>query len=221
MVTRDATPPMTEATPLPAEACPPIPAGGLVVAVTDDGTDPRYAAVRDAAAGLAASIHGKVLLFYARQRSSTGPSVRPRFFFPTTPTRRAQATRAHTGSRRRDLLGAEAAAIRAHGVGVAVWLAGQAGPAALAEAVALTHASAVLLPAEPSRPGVIRRTLDYHAAKIAAPVVAVHPDGRLETIRPLGGSRPAIDLGPAPAFDVMRIGSADSAALPDGASAAT
>ena len=99
--------------------------------------------------------------------------------------------RSHTGSRRRDLLRAEAAAIRAHGIDVAVWLPGRSGADGMAEAVALTHAAILLLPAEPDRPGVVRRTLHYHATRIPAPIVAVDPSGRLAPIEPLGGRRPA------------------------------
>jgi len=42
------------------------------------------------------------------------------------------------------------------------------------------------MPAEVDRPGLIRRTLDYRAARIAAPVIAVNLSGVLALVRPLG-----------------------------------
>jgi hypothetical protein len=180
-----------------------VPTGGLVVAVTDDGSDPRYEAVRDAAAELAAAAHGKVLLFHAPPGQSESGPIRPRLYFPVLDGTDGSTTRQHTGSRQRDLLAHEATAIRARGVGVAVWLSGRAGPSGLAEAVSLTHAAVVLVAAERARPGVIRRTLDYHASKVAAPVVAVDPGGGLAEVRPLGGTRPALGLPSAPALDAI------------------
>lgn len=168
-----------------------IPPGGLVVAVTDDGKDPRYAAVRAAATEIAATAGGKVLLLCAPPGQAAPGSVRPRLFCRAPDGGGGKTARPHTGSRRRDLLAAEAAAIRARGVGVAIWLSGRPGPAGMAEAVDVMHAAILLLPAEQERPGIRRRTLEYDAARIAAPVVAVDPAGRLARIRPLGGDRPA------------------------------
>jgi hypothetical protein len=54
-----------------SDLAPSIPPGGIVVAATDDGSDPRYTAVRHAAAAVAASIGGTVLLYRA-PRSSAG-----------------------------------------------------------------------------------------------------------------------------------------------------
>ncbi len=185
-----------------------IPTGGLVVAVTDDGVDPRYAAVRAAATDIAVAARGKVLLLYAPKGQAAPGPVRPRLFFPPTDGAGRRAPRPHTGSRQRDLLGPEAAAIRARGVGVAVWLSGRPGPAGMAEAVALTHAALVLLPAERDRPGILRRTLEYDAARIAAPVVAVDPFGCLMRVRPLGeGREPDAGRDPAraPRYATARI----------------
>ena len=167
-----------------------VPAGGIVGAVTDDGDDPRHAAVRDAAADVAVAATARILLYYAALGPPGRGPTRSRIFSPATvDAADGAAARLHTGSRRRDLLGAEVAAIRARGVDVAVWLPGRPGNSAVAEAVALTHAAIVLMPAEAARPRVVRRTLDYRATKIAAPVVAVDPAGRLTRIRPLGGDQ--------------------------------
>jgi hypothetical protein len=163
-----------------------IPPGSLVVAVTDDGADPRYAVVRAAATDIAAAAEGAVLLLYVPPSQSPFGPVRSRRFVPPTDCAGRPSPRPHTGSRRRDLLGAEASVIRDRGVGVAVWLAGRPGPAGLAEAVSRMHAALILLPAERNRPGVIRRTLEYDAARIEAPVVAVDPTGGLARVVPLG-----------------------------------
>ena len=174
-----------------------IPAGGLVVAVTDDGMDSRYAAVRAAATDIAIAARGKVLLLYAPKGQAAPGPIRPRLFFPPADAAGRRAPRPHTGSRQRDLLGLEAAAIRARGVGVAVWLSGRPGPAGMAEAVALMHAALILMPGERDRPGILRRTLEYDAARIAAPVVAVDPSGCLTRVRPLGGCSEPDDPGAA------------------------
>ena len=168
-----------------------IPAGGTVIAVTDDGSDPRCAAVRDAATRIAAITGARVLLHYSPPDRQALGARSPRLFVPDmTPN---SAGRPHTGSRRRDLLLPEARAIRARGVDVAVWLAGQPGTIGLAEAVDLTSAAAVLVPAEQDRPGVINLTLAYRATKIAALVVAVGSDGSVAPVQPLCGFRPSVD----------------------------
>jgi hypothetical protein len=168
-----------------------IPAGATIIAVTDDGSDPRCAAVRDAATRFAAITGARVLLHYSPPGRQALGARAPRHFVPDmTPD---GAGRPHTGSRRRDLLLPEAKAIRARGVDVAVWLAGQPGPAGIAEAVDLTSAAAVLVPAEQDRPGVLNLTLAYRATKIAALVVAVGSDGSISPIRPLCGCRPTVD----------------------------
>jgi len=168
-----------------------IPAGRTVIAVTDDGSDPRFAAVRDAATRIAASTGARVLLHYSPPGRQALGVRSSRLFVPDmTPD---SAGRPHTGSRRRDLLLSEARAISARGVDVAVWLAGPPGPAGIAEAVDLTSAAAVLVPAEQDRPGVINLTLAYRATKIAALVVAVGPDGSVAPVQPLCGFRQSAD----------------------------
>ncbi len=163
-----------------------IPPGSLVVAVTDDGGDPRYAAVRAAATDIAVAAEGTVVLLYVSASQAAFGPIRSRRFLPPMDCAGKPSPRLHTGSRRRDLLGPEASAIRDRGVGVAVWLAGRPGPAGMAEAVSRTHAALILLPAERNRPGVIRRTLEYDAARVGAPVVAVDPVGSLTRVVPLG-----------------------------------
>jgi len=168
-----------------------IPAGGTVIAVTDDGSDPRCAAVRDAATRFAAITGARVLLYHSPPDRQALGARSPRLFVPDPAP--VSAGRPHTGSRRRDLLLAETTAIHERGVDVAVWLAGQPGTAGIVEAVDLTSAAAVLVPAEKDRPGVINLTLAYRATKIAALVVAVGSDGSISPIRPLCGCRPSAD----------------------------
>jgi len=168
-----------------------IPAGATIIAVTDDGSDPRCAAVRDAATRFAAITGARVLLYHSPPDRQALGARSPRLFVPDPAP--VGAGRPHTGSRRRDLLLAETTAIHARGVGVAVWLAGQPGTAGIVEAVDLTSAAAVLVPAEKDRPGVINLTLAYRATKIAALVVAVGSDGSISPIRPLCGCRPSAD----------------------------
>ncbi len=174
-----------------------IPERGTIVAVTDDGSDPRYAAVRDAATEIAAIVGGLVLLHHTPAGASSPEARAPRLFVPDSGT--DGAGRPHNGSRRRDLLIAEAAAIRARGVDVAVWLSGQPGPAGIAEAVGVTSAAAILMPAEAERPGVINLTLAYRARRIPGLVVAVGRDGVLAAVQPLGESQaPGAHRAPSP-----------------------
>jgi hypothetical protein len=165
-----------------------IPARSTIVAVTDDGSNPRHAAVRDAATEIAKVVGGLVLLHHTPPGASTPEARSPRLFVPDT---RADGTgRPHNGSRKRDLLIDEAAAIRARGVDVAVWLSGQPGPAGIAEAIASTSAVLVLMPAESERRGVINLTLAYRATRIPGLVVAVGMDGTLALVHPLSRGQP-------------------------------
>jgi hypothetical protein len=183
-----------------------IPERATIIAVTDDGTSPRYAAVREAAAEIAAIVGGLVVLHHTPPGEMTPEARAPRLFVPDrTP---GGTGRPHNGSRRRDLLIAEVAAIRARGVDVAVWLSGQPGPAGIAEAVATTSAGAVLMPAETKRPGVINLTLAYRATRIPGLVVAVDMDGMLATVQPLGAS------GSGPVADRMTNARRRRAAMP-------
>jgi hypothetical protein len=178
------------------EIAPHLPAGGTVVAVTDDGSDPRFDAVRDAATDLAAAARGRVILFHAIPGQGDVRLRRPTVFIPglgSGDDRRESGRPARpAASRLRDRLSLLAAAIQGRGVDVAVWLTGRAISAGTAEAAAFSRASLVLMPAEVDRPGVLRRTLDYRATRIGVPLLAVDAAGRLSRVRPLG-ERPVED----------------------------
>ena len=175
------------------EIAPHLPAGGTVVAVTDDGSDPRFDAVRDAATDLAAAARGRVILFHAIPGQGDVRRRRPTVFIPglhAGDDRRESGRPAPPGaSRVRDRLSLLAAAIQARGVDVAVWLTGRAISPGTAEAAAFSRAALVLMPAEVDRPGVLRRTLDYRATRIGVPLLAVDAAGRLTRVRPLGERR--------------------------------
>lgn len=162
-----------------------VPAGGVVIAVTDAGSDPRFRAVRDAAATLAAGAGGRVLLFHAPPGQTDTGRRRWHLFVPGLRNTGTPA-KPDAGRPAATLLEAEAAEIRARGVEVAVWLTSRPISAGMVEAVSVTGAAIVLMPAETERHGIVRRTLDYRAARIPAPVVAVDPDGGLVRVRPLG-----------------------------------
>ena len=72
------------------------------------------------------------------------------------------------------------------GLTIGVWLPSRHGPAGVAEAVAATEASLVLVAARVRRGPVLDRTLEYLAARVPAPVVAVRADGDWSPIRALG-----------------------------------
>jgi hypothetical protein len=173
----------------PAELAASLPRGGVILVATDDGQDPRYALARDAAARIASALGGCVVLFHA----PPGPLVpggRSRHFVPPDPAVADQAVRPHTGSRRSDLLLAEASEIRAGGADVSVWLARTSGPGAIAAAVAATGAGLVLLCAEAPHESTVHRrvdrTLAYYATRIPVPVLSVGASGRPEPVAPLG-----------------------------------
>ena len=177
---------MAAATRLTAsDLVPLVPPGGVVIAVTDDGADPRFRTVRDAAATIAAGAGGRVLLFHAPPGQADSGRRKWHLFVPGSRGAGGPAE-PDADLHRATLLGAEATEIRSHGVEVAVWLTTRPIASGMAEAVAVTSAAIVLMPAEPERRGIVRRTLDYRAARIAAPVVAVDPDGGLVRVRPLG-----------------------------------
>ena len=169
--------------------------GGAVLAVTGDGTDPAYAAVRAAAVRVARPAFATVILYHAP--ASAGPAGgSPRLFDPVgvagDPAAGGESSgpRVHTGTRRRDLLHAEAIAVRSNGPEVRVWLSRRSGPSGLAEAAAATGASLILIPAESDRRRsgrgrVIPLTLSYYAARVSAPLVAVRPDGSTMPVAPL------------------------------------
>lgn len=162
-----------------------VPAGGVVIAVTDDGSDPRFRAVRDAAATIAAGAGGRVLLFHAPPGQADTGRRRWRLIVPGL-RGLGSAAAPDAGRRGATLLDAEATEIRSRGVEVAVWLTSRPISTGMAEAVAITGAAIVLMPAEAERRGIVRRTLDYRASRIPAPVVAVDPDGGLVRVSPLG-----------------------------------
>ena len=176
-----------------------IPTGGVIIAMTDDGSDPRYAAVRAAAASVAANVGASVLLFHA-PLGQIDPTDRRWRRFDHGPRAGRDQERAPRNSPRRDALQRQAGALREAGLEVAVWVSDRTSVAGMAEAVALTHASLVLMPAEVDRPGLVRRTLDYRAARIAAPVIAVDPMGALALVAPLGFRPPDDQPG------LMRLG---------------
>lgn len=172
-----------------AELAASLPRGGAVLVVTDDGRDERYTLVRDAAARIASALRGRVVLFHA----PPGPFVpggRSRHFVPPVLAAQGDAARPHTGSRRSDLLLAEASEIRAGGADVSVWLARASGPGAIADAVGATGAALVLLSADPPRTGTVHRRIDrtlaYYATRIPVPVASIGTSGRLEPVAPLG-----------------------------------
>lgn len=166
-----------------------VPAGGLVLAATDDGRDRRYGSVREAAVEVALAAAARILLFDTSAPSRSVGRAQARLFAPLAGAG-GRPGRIHTGSRRRDLLLDQALAIEARSVGTLAWLAATAGPAGIAEAVQRTGASLVLLPAELDRTGVsrrvIRRTLSYYACRVGAPLVSVDLAGRLCVVPPLG-----------------------------------
>ena len=160
-----------------------LPSAATVVAITDDGSDPRYAPVRELGAQAAVRIGGTLLFCVAGTRDDGPPRARPRLFFPPVDI---ALDRAHTGTRDRDLLLEEARAVAAPGLIVGVWLPSRHGPSGVAEAVAATGAALVLVPARGSRRAVLDRTLEYLAARVPAPLVAVALDGSWARVRALG-----------------------------------
>ena len=177
---------MAHATPLIAsDLAALLPSGGVIIAMTDDGSDQRYAAVRAAAVSVAATMGAKVLLFHAPVGQSDHPERTWRLF-ERGPGSSREVADAPGSSPRREALRRQADSLRESGVEVAVWVSYGPSVAGLAVAVAHTDASVVLMPAEADRPGVVRRTLDYRAARIAAPVFAVDLVGVLSLVRPLG-----------------------------------
>lgn len=165
-----------------------VPSGGIIVAMTDEGADPRYAAVRSSAAAIAALAPARIVLFYA-PIGQVDPTARRWRLFEHAPRPEGDAERAPGSSPRRDALRRQAGVIRALGVEVAVWVTDRPSAAGLAEAVSELHADLVLMPAEPERPGVVRRTLGYRAARVGVPVIAVDARGGLVPVQPFGAER--------------------------------
>ncbi len=161
-----------------------LPPGATVVAVTDAGADPRYTPVRELAGLAAHGAGGSVLFCVAPARDASPARSRPRLFLP--PVNGPEPGRQHTGTRAADLLLAEAREVAAGGPAVGVWLPSRPGPAGVAEAVAATGASLIVVPARSRRRAVLDRTLEYLAARVSAPVVKVAPDGAWAPVSPLG-----------------------------------
>ncbi len=168
----------------------------IVVAVTDIGTDPRYSAIRTTATSIAALANAKVVLFH-EPRDQRDPTTRPWRFFDHAPRPESVEGTGSGSSPRRDELRRQAGSIRGAGVDVAVWVTDRPIGAGLAEAVAEIGARLVLMPAETNTPGIVRRTLEYRAARVAATVVAVDSLGRCTFITPLGTQPPAHPSTPA------------------------
>lgn len=161
-----------------------LPSTAAVIAVTDEGASSRYAPVRSLAARAALRVGGTVVFCVAPARDTSPPRSRPRLFFP--PVAAPVVGRPRTGTREADLLLAEAREVAAPGLTVAVWLPSRHGPAGVAEAVTATGAALVLVPERASRTTVLDRTLEYLAARVPAPVVAVSADGSWRRVAALG-----------------------------------
>ena len=182
-----------------------VPADGLIVAATDNGTDPRYAPVRRVAIELARETGTCLLLFEraARSSSTEWDADTPE---ATNDTRFGHLCLADSESERRHRLQLreELAEAERSGVPTIVWTARGSGSHDVADVVARSNASLVLLPADPSRRSlvrrVIRRTLEYYARGIDAPVVAVDECGATSLVDPLGGR--TVVAQPEPARDV-------------------
>jgi len=171
-----------------------IPTGATIIAVTDDGADLRHAPARELAARAAVRVGGTVLFCVAPANVESPARSRPRLYFP--PVDGSRLGRPHTGTRLRDLLLIEAREVAAPGLTVGVWLPSRHGPAGVAEAVEATGASIVLVAARDRRPAILDRTLEYLAARVPAPVVAVACDGSWTPITALGAPVDAWWLGP-------------------------
>lgn len=161
-----------------------IPGGATVIAVTDGGADPRHAPVRELAARAAVRVGGTVLFCVAPAHDLSPARSLPRLYFP--PVDASPSGRPHTGTRSHDLLLAEAREVAAPGRTVGVWLPSRHGPAGVAEAVDATGAAMVLVAARARRGPVLDRTLEYLAARVPAPVVAVAADGSWTPVSALG-----------------------------------
>jgi hypothetical protein len=182
-----------------ADLIEPLPSGAVVIAVSDEGVHPRFAPVRQLAALAALHVGGTALFCVDPTHDTSMPRPRPRLYLP--PVDRPGLGRQHTGTRSHDLLLEEAREVAAPGLTVAVWLPSRHGPAGVAEAVAATNGAIVLVPARLARHGVLDRTLDYLAARVPAPVVAVSLDGQWTPVSALGGAAdgawPRLALRPA------------------------
>jgi hypothetical protein len=174
-----------------------LPSAATVIAVTDEGASPRYAPVRSLAAQAALRVGGTVLFCVAPARDDSPPRSRPRLYLPSIAG--GPGGRPHTGTRERDLLLDAAREVAAPGLTVGVWLPSRHGPAGVAEAVAATGAALVLVPARACRAKVLDRTLEYLAARVPAPVIAVAEDGSWRSVRPLGAAdRMGFGASPSP-----------------------
>lgn len=159
-------------------------AGGTVLAVTDDGRDPAYAATRFAAFDLARELRARVVLFdcspmlylvdpYARYASGWEPE------------RDLTAGLVDEyGSLRlgRTYLAQWLREAEALGLTGRVWVAGGDGLAALVGCARTVAAQQVLLPARCARPSLIDRIRGHTLANLRQamdlPVILVEEDGR-------------------------------------------
>lgn len=162
----------------------PEPAGGAVLAVTDDGRDRAYAATRFAAFDLARELRARVVLFdcspmlylvdpYARYAGGWEPG-------------RDLTTGLvdEYGSLRlgRTYLAQWLREVQALGLTGRVWVAGGDGLAALVACAHSVSARLLLLPARCARPGLLDRVRGHTLANLRMamdlPVTLVEEDGR-------------------------------------------
>ena len=183
-----------------------VPADGLIVAATDGGQDPRYASVRRVAIELARTTD-TCLLLLERESSSSSTDWEAGMSAAAgdPPTAALRFEDPGTRRRRREQLRDELAEAERNGVPTIVWTSRGPGSHGLADVVARSNASLVLLPADPSPRSavrrVIRRTLEYYARGIGAPVVAVDEAGATSLVDPLG-----IRSGPARSQSIHAVG---------------
>jgi len=167
-----------------------VPAGGLVVAVTDRKAS-AWKSVHSAAIDVARAARSGVVLFDRAAASSwsdpypSGPFTAdvdgPRGDRPLRPSE-LDALGRH------DLL-EQVRQIEAEGVPAFAWLPRWIGPSGVQRAVEGSGAHLVLMAEEPARSSslaVLRRTLEHYAARLSAPLAAIDESGNARLV---GGPR--------------------------------
>lgn len=183
----------------------------VVMAVTDLGADARYSTVRTTATSIARLANAKVVLFHVPP-DQPDPTTRPWRFFDPAPRPEPVAVTGSGSSLRRDELRRQAASFRERGIEVGVWVTNRPHGVGLAEAVAEVGARLVLMPAETNAPGMIRRTLEYRAARVAATVVAVDAMGSCTFVTPLCAPPTSPESTAPRAVDTARLDSSTGTA---------